>query len=373
MVSEAKISVTAFDALSSMAAGAVLEPVCGSLAWVVALVATRPHHTLEMVRTRSDEALAAVEWSDVQQALGADPGALAGPDEQPEVRRRLATDVRRRLADALEDVDPPTVAPMWISLDGAENVRDLGGLPTEDGGHVRPGVLVRSDSLQELSEADVRRLVDELHVTAVADLRTGVELRGEGPGPLTREPAVDVVHLSLFPEAGTTTDAEAVPDEGPVVLPWQGRDTDDAPRRTAAEVYASYLDDRSDSILAALRLIATTDGATIVHCAAGKDRTGTVVALALREVGVTREAVVADYARSAERVERVFARLAQRRTYAGDISTKIEDAAKHKPRAETMDGLLAAVDDRHGGVDTWLRSHGWTDEDAAALRAKLLA
>ncbi|MBE7187019.1 MAG: tyrosine-protein phosphatase [Jatrophihabitans endophyticus] len=264
---------------------------------------------------------------------------------------------------------------MWLSLDGAENVRDVGGLPTEDGGAVRPGALLRADSLQQLSESDVRRLVDDLHVTAVADLRTGVEVAGEGPGPLTREPAVDVVHLSLFPESGDNTDAAAVPDSGPVVLPWQQRDTDkaadDGPRPSAAEVYASYLDDRADSILAALRLIASTDGATIVHCAAGKDRTGTVVALALREVGVTREAVVEDYTRSAERVERVFARLARRRTYAGDITGKLEDVAKHKPRAETMSGLLAAVDERHGGVGTWLRAHGWTDDDAAALRRKL--
>ena len=56
-------------------------------------------------------------------------------------------------------------------------------------------------------------------------------------------------------------------------------------------------------------MIAHSPGATIVHCAAGKDRTGTVVAIALAEVGVTREAIVADYARSAERIEHIFGRL----------------------------------------------------------------
>lgn len=261
-------------------------------------------------------------------------------------------------------------------------MRDVGGLPTEDGRAVRGGRLLRSDSLQELTDADVRRLVDELRVRAVADLRTGVEVDSEGPGPLTRRREVAIRHLSLFPEVGRTTDAEAVddaaqPDErdaGPVVLPWQGREAPDSSaderRRGASGVYLRYLDDRADSILAALRLIAYTDGATIVHCAAGKDRTGVVVALALSEVGVDRAAIVEDYARSAERVAKVYARLSARPTYREDLENW--DVDKHRPRAETMVALLSAIDDIHGGAAAWLRSEGWTDDDAAALRRALL-
>ena len=263
----------------------------------------------------------------------------------------------------------------WIDLDGADNARDLGGLPTGDGRYVQPRRLIRSDSLQELSEQDVRYLVDELEVRAVADLRTGVEVASEGPGPMNREPLVDVRELSLFPEAGVNTDAAAVEDEdGPVVLPWQTRErrkTEDEGRRGAADIYLGYLDDRADSVIDALRLIAGTDGATIVHCAAGKDRTGVVVALALAEVGVEREAIVADYVLSAERVEATLTRLASRRTYAADIVADV-DVDKHKPRAGTMERLLTAIDELHGGVHAWLRAHGWTDDDAAALRKRLL-
>ena len=67
------IDVAAFDALSPMAAGTLLTPVCASNAWIVAMVATRPHGTLDLLRTRSDEALAALEWPDIQQALDAHP------------------------------------------------------------------------------------------------------------------------------------------------------------------------------------------------------------------------------------------------------------------------------------------------------------
>jgi protein tyrosine/serine phosphatase len=258
----------------------------------------------------------------------------------------------------------------WLELDGAVNARDLGGLPTSDGRTVRPHRLIRSDNLQGLSERDVRVLVDEVGVRSVADLRTEVEVVNEGPGPLTGNGAVDIVHLSLFPEAGHNTDVAAA-DDGPVVLPWQNREpSDDFRRKGTSGVYLGYLDQRADSVIAALRLIASSPGATIVHCAAGKDRTGTVVALALAEVGVTRDAIVADYARSSERIEAIFDRLRATRTYADDLENA--DADKHAPKAVTMQRLLDELDAEFGGASGWLRKHGWTEDDAAALRHKLL-
>src|SRR5262249_41188577 len=137
-----------------------------------------------------------------------------------------------------------------------------------------------------------------------------------------------------------------------------------------AAIYLRYLDDRADSVIAALRLIAKTDGATIVHCAAGKDRTGVVIAFALAEVGVRREDIVADYAMSAERIEAIFARLTASDTYRADLQDQSID--KHAPREDTMQRLLELMDERHGGVPAWLRTHGWTDDDAAALRHHLL-
>ncbi len=259
----------------------------------------------------------------------------------------------------------------WIDLQGAVNARDLGGLPTGDGAVTRPHRLIRSDNLQGLTAADVHELVERRGVRAVADLRTSVEVRLEGPGPLTRDTRVRIEHLSLFPEAGHHTDAASLDEDGPVVLPWQNESARAERReRGAAEVYLGYLEDRADSLVSALRLVATTDGATIVHCAAGKDRTGVVVAFALAEIGVERDSIVEDYALSAERIEAIFARLRASRTYADDLRDQPID--RHRTRAETMQRVLAAMDDRHGGVPAWLRRHGWGDADAAALRAHLL-
>jgi protein-tyrosine phosphatase len=279
---------------------------------------------------------------------------------------------------------------LWIDLDGADNMRDVGGLPTWDGPRVRPGRLFRSDSLQELSNADVRRLVVDRGVRAVADLRTSKEVLEDGPGPMSREPAVRVEHHSLYPEAAASSDVAAadaaalgllVSDEplepvlpsSPHSAAASGGSVAHAIEKEyvgAVNVYLRYLDDRADSIVAALRLISYTDGATIVHCAAGKDRTGVVVAIALREVGVTPQAIAADYARTAERIGAVFRRLGKRTAYADDVA--VADSERQRPRAQTMEKLLAAGDELHGGAGTWLRANGWTEGDALALRNKLL-
>src|SRR6185312_7584810 len=117
-----------------------------------------------------------------------------------------------------------------------------------------------------------------------------------------------------------------------------------------AGFYVRYLLDRADSVIEALRLIAHTDGAALVHCAAGKDRTGVVVAIALAEIGVERSAIIEDYALSADRIEAIFDRLRASQTYVDDLADQSID--KHRPRDTTMAQLLDALDAVHGGVPT---------------------
>ena len=95
-----------------------------------------------------------------------------------------------------------TAASRWLDLDGAANARDLGGLPLEGGGTTAAGVVLRSDNLQDLTPADVRRLVDDLGVAVVVDLRTGAEVALEGAGPLVADGRVEIRHRDLYPEAG---------------------------------------------------------------------------------------------------------------------------------------------------------------------------
>ena len=91
----------------------------------------------------------------------------------------------------------------WIDLEGAVNVRDLGGLPTADGGSTMPGRLLRSENLQELSPADVAKLVEDIGVTTVVDLRTTGEREIEGPAPLDAVPGVHHAHHPVLLELGS--------------------------------------------------------------------------------------------------------------------------------------------------------------------------
>lgn len=269
--------------------------------------------------------------------------------------------------------------PRWIELDELANLRDVGGVPTLDGGAVAPGRLLRSDNLQTLTDADVDALL-ALGLTDVVDLRSDYEADAEGPGPLTK---TDVVHHhhSFFREwregagqdkagegqaDGTEERPEAVPEQA---LPWVDLEPSVALDNEVAGVYLSYVVDRPDSVVAGLRDIADAEGAVLVHCAAGKDRTGTLVALALTLVGADRDAVVADYAASSERVQRIVDRLLASDTYAANLRGR--PLSSHESRPETMRAFLEHVDETCGGVEPMLQRLGWTADDTARLHAKL--
>ncbi|MEV4379140.1 tyrosine-protein phosphatase [Streptosporangium amethystogenes subsp. fukuiense] len=257
----------------------------------------------------------------------------------------------------------------WIDLEGAVNVRDLGGLATVDGGTTRFGRIYRADNLQGLTERDIQLLVADLKLRNVVDLRSGPEVRLEGPGPLTGVPEVNIHHLTLFAEGGRYTDVEADTIEGDRVLPWTARDEEDLAELRVTGYYYAYLRDRPDSVLAALRAMARDDGAALVHCAAGKDRTGVVSALALEVAGATREAIVADYVATGDRLEGILARLRSSATYRDDLDNRPAD--DHRPRPEYIEQFLHVLDNRFGGPLEWLASHGWSENDSGLLRARL--
>jgi protein tyrosine/serine phosphatase len=230
---------------------------------------------------------------------------------------------------------------------------------------VVPGVLLRSDNLQSLSERDVRALIDEHALEAVIDLRTDVEVQLEGPGPLTDEQAVRIEHRSLYPDSGGTTDIDA-----DLTKPWGDPHEDESPDETpTVRAYMSYLRRRPDSIVAAIRTIACADGAVLVHCAAGKDRTGVVVSLALDASGVDRELIVSDYLASGQRIEEIVARLLASDTYRGELEG--HDPQSRAPRPGSMERVLELVDERHGGSEAWLTANGFSDEDLERLRQRI--
>ncbi|HVE74813.1 MAG TPA: tyrosine-protein phosphatase [Mycobacteriales bacterium] len=246
-----------------------------------------------------------------------------------------------------------------MDLDGAVNARDLGGLPTADGGQTARGVVIRADNLQGLSERDVDRLVHELRVDTVVDLRTPAEVAHEGPGPLRSVPAVRHVELNLIPnwDPMDVRAERVIPDE-------------ERAQRDVSPHYLGYLHEAPGAVIGALRALVDGEGAALVHCAAGKDRTGVVCALALSLVGVSRDDVVEDYLLTVERIEAIRDRLAASPTYAEEMARR--SLAELTPHEKSIRKFLERLD-YLGGPEGWARASGLTDRDVDRLRERLLA
>jgi protein tyrosine/serine phosphatase len=250
----------------------------------------------------------------------------------------------------------------WLTLEGAVNARDLGGLPTVDGRTTRPGVLLRSDNLQDLTEKDIE-VLREHGLRTVLDLRTSAEVELIGPGPL-RATDVTHLHLDLIPHGFEAREDDedivekAIPDET-------------AGEHAMDHYYFDYVAHAPNEIATALRTIADPrSGAVLVHCAAGKDRTGVVCALALSLVGVKRQAVVDDYVRTDERIMAVRDRLLNTELYREDQLRRTPDSMRL--HAGNMERFLDRADAAYGGVHGLAMSLGVDEETVAKLSRRLL-
>jgi protein-tyrosine phosphatase len=247
--------------------------------------------------------------------------------------------------------------PCWVPLRGACNVRDLGGRRTADGRVVRCGLVFRGDSPHRLDGDDVA-VMQGLGITTVIDLRRHDEVARFGRGPVAAWAPV-VVHLPLGPEpdadaATPTANAGRVADLG--------------------TLYRGIITDHGGELALLFAMLAKRRTLPVlVHCFAGKDRTGVVAALLLSLLGVPDDDVVADYAASAAVRARFWA-------LAGDELGAMRpsgeptspDDARFDADADTMRCFLDWLRDRHGGAEGYLRRNGVLRADIQALRSRLV-
>jgi protein tyrosine/serine phosphatase len=140
--------------------------------------------------------------------------------------------------------------------------------------------------------------------------------------------------------------------------------------RTRAERDALVLDQRAEHIAAMARAVAhAVPGGVLIHCLAGKDRTGIAMALLLGLVGVSDADIAADYALSEAALasEKVVALAA-----AADEDARARIERGYDSRPETMLATLAHLRTRHGGAVAYLTRAGLSDTDIERIRARLL-
>jgi protein-tyrosine phosphatase len=230
-----------------------------------------------------------------------------------------------------------------IAVPGLFNLRDLGGYPA-GGGEVPWHRLYRSDALHQLDDRGVATL-SQLGLRTVIDLRTHVEAE-MAPSPLDQ---LDVRHTHVSLLGG---DLEGLPLE-------------------LDAVYAHIVHKCGDAIADAIRpLCAVGAFPALVHCSAGKDRTGIVVAMILNVLGVPDEFIAADYALSGSYLDpRQTAAIGQLRASTG-LGDNLTEALILSPPRLIMD-VLASARTAHGSVDGYLLAHGLSAADLTALRAAL--
>jgi protein tyrosine/serine phosphatase len=246
--------------------------------------------------------------------------------------------------------------PRHLEWEGLINARDTGGLRTRDG-EIKQGALVRSDRLNGLTSAGVAALTAH-------GIRTVIDVRGRG------EAADD---WDRYPIKGDGT-------VGYLNQPFRAGLQDEELERVRAlyEVAQSRaefnrldLDHSRPGITAIVSAIAgAPPGGVLIHCHAGKDRTGIVVALALAVVGVSDNEIADDYALTEHAMDQI---MAEWLAHIGAAESEHERQwAMAMPSREAMLETLAYLRERYGGAEQYLRDGGMTSEQLERLRARLV-
>ena len=257
------------------------------------------------------------------------------------------------------------IGPFYVTQ-GIHNLRDYGGYAVPGGGRVRSGVLFRSGQHMEASDSDL----DLIHAL---DIRTVIDLRGESEraGFPCRRHANFAGQVIAY--EGETSNSP--PHEGGggkiVMTPQKARE-----RMLAVYTRMPVNPAMIDMFSRYFNALDANDGGSLVHCFAGKDRTGIAVALLLHVLGVHHDDIVEEFLRTNDAPTRAILErqsLPRMQAHYGEI----EPEALHNLMGvlpEYIDTYIAEVTRDHGSLDAYLAGRLGVDEaKKARLRERLVA
>lgn len=259
-----------------------------------------------------------------------------------------------------------------VPLEGTYNFRDTGGIPLTSGGSIRPGILFRSDALSGLTPSGLEEFA-ATPVGVVVDLRTPQE-REISPNRIPTTRSMQSVDLSILAGSMAQMASSLLGNDGSPSEAAIARLDEELP--ALADLYTAILQSGASAFAEVARYIArSTDDsetAVLVHCTAGKDRTGVATALMLEAAGAERDAIVADYASSQQYLAGEWADSMLRMiSSAGLPITPKLRALITETSPDAIDRALTWVDEGFGGVTGYLASGGLTDAELAGLRTRL--
>jgi protein-tyrosine phosphatase len=238
-----------------------------------------------------------------------------------------------------------------MAAGGTLNMRDVGGYPAAGGGTVRWRTLLRSDALHRL-DPEGQAMLAGVGLRSVVDLRTPMEAEA-APSALDGLGLVGSTRrVSLLGD-----DPQTLPLEPPVEL---------------SDIYRYLIVHRGDEIGKAVKaLCAEAALPALVHCSAGKDRTGIVIALTLSAVGVPDEYIAADYALSGSYLDPETTQAIGQIGESTQLGDRLTAALLASPPELILNVLHWARSDG-GSVAGYLAEHGVTAADLTVLRAALV-
>jgi len=263
--------------------------------------------------------------------------------------------------------EPAFPTPQVLTLEGGHNFREVGGYPTMFGASLRRGMIWRSAGVNRLSAADCRT-IRSLGIRTIADLRTDHERR-LFPTPTDLSDGLDVLTWSsdFGADAERAGSAQTLADLDHVAL-----------RGAIARLYTHIAESHARPFGDVYRAIAAGAAPILIHCTAGKDRTGMAVAILLELLGVPREWTLWDYEQTNARLDKTKVDLES----AAGVGGTAEWLARLSP--EGRDLLLAAdalyltaaldgIEGRYGSVAAFaMEALGLSREELKALCKRLL-
>ena len=240
-----------------------------------------------------------------------------------------------------------------MTIDGTYNVRDLGGLPVEGGGVTRRRVLIRAGNLDKLPMASQEQLIG-YGVKTIIDLRDEWEVK-DYPNVFANSEMINYLNLPLVGEQTLDSDTWQI---------WKDKAT------PLHDIYISYVEHCQRQIGTIISAIAENTPTCIIHCYAGKDRTGIITALVLAAMGVPDAYIAEDYSQSHAQIGHLIETWRQYALENNIDMKQIERDASSD--AETILKTLEHIRGHYGNVVAYLHTCSVTDAQLTRIRSRFV-
>ncbi len=239
------------------------------------------------------------------------------------------------------------------SFEGCFNFRDIGGYLNQDGRRVKKGLYFRAGRQDRMTNKDLAQLSD-LNISTQIDLRKQEEVLDQGRGPL-EDMGAKYINISVIPEGGSEKLNKLVGDTG-----------------ISGKRYLGYLEFGPTSWLRLFGILAEEENLPVLlHCTAGKDRTGVSTAFLLSVLGVSRDIIEADYLLTNLDTERQADFIESTVGYPEGYNREKMISIAGVPK-DAMKDFLDGVESKWGSVIEYLEKIGVTREQMDQVRLNFL-